>query len=63
MFSCYPMYECHAHIQQPDGTYAWVKGFECGTRKEDGLLCFIAENDSRTKHWIEAERLNYEDGA
>lgn len=56
---CHPMYDCKAYIQILDGTYAWVKGFECGTRKEDGLLCFIADG-GREKYWLAKEFIDYE---
>lgn len=58
MYSSYQMFECFGFING-----AWIKGWDCGIRTNDGLTCFIAENDSRTKHYLTKEQLSYEDGA
>lgn len=56
MYTSYPMYECFGYI---DGV--WLKGFECGTRAEDDLICFIP-NGSREKYWLAKECIDYQDG-
>lgn len=51
------MYECYGFVNGQ-----WLKGFECGTRKEDDLICFIP-NGIREKYWLTKEQISYEDGA
>lgn len=39
--------------------HVWLKGWDCGVRSSDGLTCFIAEIDSRTKYYLSNEELSY----
>lgn len=59
MYTSFPMYSCWGNILI-DGEFQWVKGFDCGVDMNTRLVCFMPEDDSRTKYYLLNEDLCYE---